>query len=224
MRKYALIIMAFLFLLAVSAVASEDTRTQFDMIISASEAGDTLEIHAALPQDAQGIVNYTVDGKNYTVNVENGDAKLTIPDPDPGSYIIKANYSGDGNYLSVENQTEVIINGTAPDTDNASGAPVNDTNTSDVVENSTDDSQNASGEPQNSTNNTIIIIDNSTNISNNTPANNDTQVMNATAVHRTPQKPEPNQNSWLNQVKTGIPVILVIIALAVIVILRKYQF
>ena len=231
MKKYFLIAVSIIFILAISCVASEEienVKTQIDLKITAEDLGDILEVHVALPQDAQGTVEYSINGNNYTINVDNGDANLSIPNLDPGNYIIKANYSGDDKYLDILNQTEITIE----EVNNTTGPQ----NASGDVENKTDDvngttgPQNASGDVENTSkvNNTVVIIDNHTDNNttiNNTTINNNTTNNNVTPAKPVPpKKPQPNNPNNLLNSRTGLPIILVIIALAIIVVLRKYKF
>ena len=52
-------------------------------------------------EDATGTIIITVDGKNYTVPIYDGEAILKVPDLDVGNYIIPIYYPGDDNYDSV---------------------------------------------------------------------------------------------------------------------------
>ena len=214
MKKFTLVIIALIFLLAISVAAGEDTgnaKANVDFKVRASDVGDSLEIHVSLPNDATGTVKYSVDGKSYTVNVVNGDAKLTVPNPGAGNHVIKAQYSGDDKYLGANTQTAVSVKEPAtPQTANASGAP---DNASDIISNSS------------AANGTVIdnTTDNTTN--NSTPSDNSStnHSTNKTPVNKNPpQKPKPKPHS--NLPRAGLPVALVIVALAAVFVLRKYKF
>ncbi|MBQ2652500.1 MAG: Ig-like domain repeat protein [Methanobrevibacter sp.] len=59
-----------------------------------------------VPQNATGNVTIYVDGKNFTGNVSDGIAVITLENVTPGKHNITAVYSGDGNY------TNATLNGT----------------------------------------------------------------------------------------------------------------
>ena len=61
-----------------------------------------------LPKDASGNVTVTVDGKNYTGEVKNGTAIITIPPLTPGNHNITTTYEGDDKYAPTTNTTSVI--------------------------------------------------------------------------------------------------------------------
>ncbi len=60
-------------------------------------------VTVTLPGDATGTVTLTVNGRDYTYPVENGMAKVILPDLDGGNYPYTITYSGDGKYSSFTN-------------------------------------------------------------------------------------------------------------------------
>ena len=48
--------------------------------------------------DATGNITITIDGKNYTIAISDGEATFDIPDLDIGDYLIPVYYSGDDKY------------------------------------------------------------------------------------------------------------------------------
>ena len=76
---------------------------------------DGRDIIVKVPEDAQGNVTVTIEGKNYTAKVENGTAIINVPDLTPGKHNITVSY-GDEKYSPEENSTvidvvnELIIN------------------------------------------------------------------------------------------------------------------
>ena len=54
-----------------------------------------------VPGNATGNVTVTVEGQNYTANVTNGTAVITLTNATPGIHNITVIYSGDGNYTNV---------------------------------------------------------------------------------------------------------------------------
>ena len=72
--------------------------------------GDDETITVTLPDDATGTVTVTVDGKNYTADVENGTASITIPDLTAGEKTAEIYYSGDGKYNPAEDTATFTVN------------------------------------------------------------------------------------------------------------------
>ena len=60
--------------------------------------GEDAVITVNLFGDATGEVTVTVDGKDYTANVVNGRATVSVSDLKAGNYDVVAKYSGDNNY------------------------------------------------------------------------------------------------------------------------------
>ena len=60
-----------------------------------------------VPEDATGNVTVTVDGKNYTAEVVNGTATVTLDDVAPGTHEVAVTYSGDDKYDSVTTTSTV---------------------------------------------------------------------------------------------------------------------
>lgn len=227
MKKFSFILIFLIFSLAIAAVASEEVsniKTQFELIINATDSGNVLEIQIDFPSDAGGTVNFTVNNRKYEVNVSDGHAKLNVSGLSPGNYIIKANYSGDGKYLGVENQTNVTI------------GPIKNT-TDDNSTNNTQKNNNTSKKVVNNTSKKVInstkkIVNNTqknnTKVAKNQtpPQNNTTEGNVTTVVDNPPVQPKkvPDNQPFQIDAKTGIPIILVIIAAAILIAVRKYDF
>ena len=62
-----------------------------------------------LPSDANGTLTVTVDGKNYTANLTNGSASITVPNLDSGNHNVTVAYSGDAKYGAISKNTTVNI-------------------------------------------------------------------------------------------------------------------
>lgn len=198
MRKSSLFLMFLIFLLALGFAASEevkDEKMSFDLIFNANVLNDTLEIHVVLPHDATGSVLYTFDGKNYRVNVKNGDAPLNVSDLNPGKYELKANYSGNGNYSDIENKTMVTIPeaGKLALGDNSTN---NDTNPVKNVTNKTNNVTNKT-DSKNVTNNVTNKTD-SKNVTNN--VTDKTNTKNVTTLLNNVTNKTKNTTSLLNNV------------------------
>ena len=81
------------------------------MDVSAEEIteGENATISVTLPDDATGNVTTTVNGKTYSSPVENGNAIITIPDLEYGSYTIPVTYSGDDKYNPLTKDVNLTV-------------------------------------------------------------------------------------------------------------------
>ena len=74
------------------------TTTDFNITYNITEgANGTIVI--TLASDAKGYVTFTLDGKNYTSNIENGTSTIILSKLSKGNYTGIVSYSGDDNYL-----------------------------------------------------------------------------------------------------------------------------
>ena len=64
--------------------------------------GEDLIVNAVLPGDATGEVVITVNGVDYYVAIENGEASVTVSGLEAGDYTIAVKYAGDDNYNAVD--------------------------------------------------------------------------------------------------------------------------
>ena len=71
--------------------------------------GEDAVVNVVLPDDANGNVTITVNGKNYVAVVKYGVASVTISDLAKGNYNVSVKYSGDGKYLPSENATHFDV-------------------------------------------------------------------------------------------------------------------
>ena len=69
-----------------------------DVAVSDIKVGEDAVITVNLLGDATGEVTVTVDGKDYTANVVNGRATVSVPDLKASNYDVVVKYSGDNNY------------------------------------------------------------------------------------------------------------------------------
>ena len=69
-----------------------------DVAVSDIKVGEDAVISVKLLSDATGSVTVTVNGKDYTANVVNGRATVSVSDLKAGNYDVVAKYSGDNNY------------------------------------------------------------------------------------------------------------------------------
>lgn len=200
MKRIYLLLTLLICALAITAVASEDVgdvKKQFNLTFQITDFGDHIEVSVNLPKNAQGTVNYTIGNENHEVKIVNGEAKFNITNLKPGQYTIKANYSGDDVYMSVENQTIIIVKAPKNSTDNNT----NGTNAAGGDDDS--DDKNSSDKNQ-------------------TPQVNNTTDENVTTT--VDNSPPPEEPPFELDAKTGIPILLVIIAAAILIVVRKYQF
>ena len=205
MKRIYLLLTLLICALAITAVASEDVgdvKKQFNLTFQITDFGDHIEVSVNLPKNAQGTVNYTIGNENHEVKIVNGEAKFNITNLKPGQYTIKANYSGDDVYMSVENQTIIIVK-----------APKNST------DNNTNGTNAAGGDD--------VAPDGKNKSDNNQtpPVNNTTDDNVTTTVDNSPPPEEPPEDLPFDlDAKTGISILLVIIAVIILIVVRKYQF
>jgi len=79
-------------------VATVQPKVKEIIVNEPIDVGDTLNITVKLPEDAKGTVTVDVNGTKYVVDVVNGEANITIPKLDNGTYNVTVTYSGDDNY------------------------------------------------------------------------------------------------------------------------------
>lgn len=69
----------------------------------------TPEFSINLPNDATGNLTVTINGKNYTQELVNGSAKVTIPNLIPGDYNATITYSGDDKYDPIVSNATISV-------------------------------------------------------------------------------------------------------------------
>jgi len=69
---------------------------------------DGSDYSISLPSDATGTLTVTVDGKEYSQNLVNGKATVSIPELSEGSHNITVSYSGDSKYSPIS-KTSVVV-------------------------------------------------------------------------------------------------------------------
>ena len=82
-----------------------------DMQVSSSniDEGEKEIIEVVLPDDATGKVSTTINGKEYSANVNKGKANIIISDLKYGTYNVDVIYAGDSQYNSVKGKTSFIV-------------------------------------------------------------------------------------------------------------------
>ena len=105
------------------------TLADKDMEVSSSDIyeGENEVIKVVLPKDATGKVRTTINGKEYSANVNNGASNIIVPGLNYGNYVIEVIYSGDSHYNSVKNKTsfrvDKAVDLSAPDVTKYYGGP-----------------------------------------------------------------------------------------------------
>ncbi|WP_296789228.1 Ig-like domain repeat protein [uncultured Methanobrevibacter sp.] len=93
-------------------------RAEADDINEGEDA--TVIVH--VPSDATGTVTITIDGKQYTAEVDNGVAVFVIPGLTRGDHNIVAFYSGDDKYDANDNITDIEVLYSQPDVPDNNGS------------------------------------------------------------------------------------------------------
>ena len=73
-----------------------------DVTVNNIVFGEDLTVNAVLPADATGEVVITVNGKDYHVAIDNGEAVQVVKDLAAGDYTVAVKYAGDDKYAGVE--------------------------------------------------------------------------------------------------------------------------
>lgn len=82
------------------------TQSVPDEAFTIPESGSDYSI--SLPSDATGTLTVTVDGKEYSQELVNGKATVSIPELSEGSHNITVTYSGDNKYTSITKSSVVV--------------------------------------------------------------------------------------------------------------------
>ena len=75
---------------------------EMDVTVEDIVFGEDLIVNAVLPIDATGEVVITVNGVDYHVAIENGEASVTVSGLEAGDYTVAVKYAGDDNYNAAE--------------------------------------------------------------------------------------------------------------------------
>ena len=73
------------------------------------KVGEDAVINIAVPEDVTGLVTVTIDGKSYTVLINNGKGSLILSNLVANSYPITAKYDGNYKYTEGENSTTLTV-------------------------------------------------------------------------------------------------------------------
>ena len=73
------------------------------------KVGEDAVINIAVPEDVTGLVSVTIDGKSYTVLINNGKGSLILSNLVANSYPITAKYDGNYKYTEGENTTALTV-------------------------------------------------------------------------------------------------------------------
>lgn len=84
-------------------------NTTMDIEAKDITVGEDEKITVKLPSNATGNVTVTVDGKNYTAELKNGKATISIPNLSAGNKNAKVYYSGCNNYNPSESEVSFKV-------------------------------------------------------------------------------------------------------------------
>ena len=110
--KYIILLFILLLLIIPTIVAVDDSiKADSTIIVNASNitVGDIEKITVHVNEDATGVINITVDGKNYSAPIDKGIATFKIDNLASGSYDVSASYDGDENYLPGTNTSSFNV-------------------------------------------------------------------------------------------------------------------
>ena len=110
--KYIILLFILLLLIIPTIVAVDDSiKADSTIIVNASNitVGDIEKITVLVNEDATGVINITVDGKNYSAPIDKGIATFKIDNLASGSYDVSASYDGDENYLPGTNTSSFNV-------------------------------------------------------------------------------------------------------------------
>ena len=91
--KYIILLFILLLLIIPTIVAVDDSiKADSTIIVNASNitVGDIEKITVHVNEDATGVINITVDGKNYSAPIDKGIATFKIDNLASGSYDVSA--------------------------------------------------------------------------------------------------------------------------------------
>lgn len=225
MRKIAILSIFILSLFAVNMAFSAE-QPEMRVYVADINASETAHVQIALPVDAQGKVNVSVNGQIFSANVVDGKATVNLTDLKAGDYVLNVTYGGGGNYSKISKDVNLKVNDKSNTTNqnatpagNASGQPA-------ATQNATP-AGNASGGPVVTQNATKVTVTNQTNTSNTTNNTNVTpakKVVNNTnktvkkPVKQQPKKQQPKIVQALTNKNTGLPVlVLLLVAIGAVV-------
>ena len=87
---------------ATSSFTVSKVDSTMDVTVDDIVFGEDLTVNAVLPADATGEVVITVNGKDYHVAIDNGEAVQVVKDLAAGDYTVVVKYAGDDKYSGVE--------------------------------------------------------------------------------------------------------------------------
>lgn len=217
MRKIAILSIFILSLFAVNMAFSAE-QPEMKVYVADINASETAHVQIALPVDAQGKVNVSVNGQIFSANVVDGKATVNLTDLKAGDYVLNVTYGGGGNYSKISKDVNLKVNDKS-NTTNHNATPASTQNATPAG--------NASGGPVVTQNATKVTVTNQTNTSNTTNNTNVTpakKVVNNTnktvkkPVKQQPKKQQPKIVQALTNKNTGLPVlVLLLVAIGAVV-------
>ena len=88
----------------------DKTATNITITVNDITYGETLNIIVNVQKDATGNMALTINTKDYTANIENGQVAFNITGLNAGNYEVKVDYAGDSNYMAAQNITQICVN------------------------------------------------------------------------------------------------------------------
>ena len=217
MGKIAILSIFILSLFAVNMAFSVE-QPEMKVYVADINASETAHVQIALPVDAQGKVNVSVNGQIFSANVVDGKATVNLTDLKAGDYVLNVTYGGGGNYSKISKDVNLKVNDKS-NTTNHNATPASTQNATPAG--------NASGGPVVTQNATKVTVTNQTNTSNTTNNTNVTpakKVVNNTnktvkkPVKQQPKKQQPKIVQALTNKNTGLPVlVLLLVAIGAVV-------
>lgn len=217
MRKIAILSIFILSLFAVNMAFSVE-QPEMKVYVADINASETAHVQIALPVDAQGKVNVSVNGQIFSANVVDGKATVNLTDLKAGDYVLNVTYGGGGNYSKISKDVNLKVNDKS-NTTNHNATPASTQNATPAG--------NASGGPVVTQNATKVTVTNQTNTSSTTNNTNVTpakKVVNNTnktvkkPVKQQPKKQQPKIVQALTNKNTGLPVlVLLLVAIGAVV-------
>ena len=84
--------------------------TILDVVVSPITYGEDANVVVTVPVNATGYVTITIGDNTYLANINNGTAKFSIPNLEPGVINLEIEYSGDDNYYANITNANITVN------------------------------------------------------------------------------------------------------------------
>ena len=87
----------------------EVTKISPQMNVSKTTVEGKTVLTATVPSDARGNINFEVNGSTYKSQIVKGEATVTLPDMEPGTYKLTTTYNGNFKYLAETKTRSITI-------------------------------------------------------------------------------------------------------------------